>query len=69
MLIWSGTQIRIFLQTSVKTTESAYFLAKKYNVEMPITEEVYKTLFEDKNPKQAVFDLMTRGAKQEKFGV
>jgi len=59
----------VMVAEGVKTTKSAYDLAKKYNVEMPITEEVYKTLFEDKNPKDAVFDLMTRGAKQEKFGI
>jgi glycerol-3-phosphate dehydrogenase (NAD(P)+) len=59
----------VMVAEGVKTTKSAFDLAKKFNVEMPITEEVYKTLFEEKNPKQAVFDLMTRGAKQEKFGV
>jgi len=59
----------VMVAEGVKTTKSAYDLAKKYKVEMPITEEVYKTLFEDKNPKDAVSDLMTRGAKQEKFGI
>lgn len=59
----------VMVAEGVKTTKSAYDLAKKYDTEMPITEEVYKTLFENKNPKDAVFDLMTRGAKQEKFGV
>ncbi|WP_432737895.1 NAD(P)H-dependent glycerol-3-phosphate dehydrogenase [Maridesulfovibrio sp. FT414] len=44
----------------VKTTESVHFLAKKLGVEMPITEQVYRILYEDKDPAQAVCDLMTR---------
>jgi len=49
----------------VPTTKSAYDLAKKYKVEMPITEEIYQVLFEGKNPYQAVTDLMLRDAKPE----
>lgn len=44
----------------VNTAKAAYHLAQKYEVSMPITEEAYKILFEHKNPKTAVFDLMTR---------
>ena len=49
----------------IYTTESACELAKRYKVEMPITEQVRKVLFEDKNPLQAVTDLMTREKKAE----
>ena len=49
----------------VKTTQSAYQLSLKYDVEMPITAEVYNILFEDKDPKIALYDLMTRSPKQE----
>ncbi len=49
----------------VATTKSAYDLSKKYNVEMPITEEIYKVLYENKDPKKAVRDLMTRAPKNE----
>ena len=49
----------------VKTTKSAYQLSRKYNVEMPITEQVYQILFEEKDPRQAVKDLMTREPKPE----
>ena len=49
----------------VKTTKSAYQLSRKYNVEMPITEQVYRILFEGKDPRQAVKDLMTREPKPE----
>lgn len=49
----------------ILTTKSVHTLAHKYNVEMPITREVYKTLFEDKGPMDAVNDLMERGPKSE----
>jgi glycerol-3-phosphate dehydrogenase (NAD(P)+) len=49
----------------VTTTESAYQLARRAVVEMPITNEVYKILFEGKEPRTATRDLMTRETKQE----
>jgi glycerol-3-phosphate dehydrogenase (NAD(P)+) len=49
----------------VKTTESTYQLAQKLGVEMPITEQVYQVLYEDKSPHQAMMDLMNRGLKAE----
>ena len=49
----------------VKTTKAAYKLAEKYGVEMPITQEVYAVLYENKSPQQAVMDLMTRDPKAE----
>lgn len=49
----------------VETTRSAVELAQKYNVEMPITAEIHKVLFEDKNPVEAVDSLMMRDAKME----
>ncbi len=51
----------------VATTESAYALAGKLDVEMPITTEVYRVLFEDKSPESAINDLMTREPKSEGF--
>ena len=55
----------VMVAEGVKTTKSAFQLAQRYNVEMPITEQVYKILFENKDPKQAVKDLMTREPKPE----
>ncbi len=52
----------------VKTTRSAYQLSTKYEVEMPITEQVYSVLFEDKRPKRAITELMTRDPKSEIWG-
>jgi len=49
----------------VNTVGAAYNLSKKYEVEMPITAESYKILFEGKDPKQAVIDLMTRSKTSE----
>ncbi len=49
----------------VKTAESTYMLAQRLGVEMPITEQVYRVLYEDYPPRQAVLDLMTRDLKEE----
>jgi glycerol-3-phosphate dehydrogenase (NAD(P)+) len=49
----------------VKTSLSAYNLSKKYDIEMPITEEVYNVLYNDKPAMQSVKDLMNRPLKQE----
>ncbi len=52
----------------VKTTRSVKQLMTRYNVEMPISEQVYEVLFNEKSPHQAVNDLMTRDPKEESFG-
>lgn len=49
----------------VQTTKSVYDLSKKLDIEMPITQEVYKALFEGKNALEATRDLMSRDAKPE----
>lgn len=49
----------------VYATKEAYKLAQKYNVEMPIIQEVYSVLFDGKLAKDAVFNLMTRSRKNE----
>ncbi|MCU0332614.1 MAG: NAD(P)H-dependent glycerol-3-phosphate dehydrogenase [Ignavibacteriaceae bacterium] len=49
----------------VETTRSAKQLAAKIDIETPITNEVYKILFEDKDPVKATTDLMTRDMKSE----
>jgi glycerol-3-phosphate dehydrogenase (NAD(P)+) len=58
----------VMVAEGVKTTRAAYQLAVKHGVEVPIISEAYKVLFENKHPKQAVFDLMTRAAKFEDWG-
>jgi glycerol-3-phosphate dehydrogenase (NAD(P)+) len=49
----------------VPTAESAYALSLKYTIEMPIVEQVYRVLNEDKDPALAVKDLMERSLKSE----
>jgi glycerol-3-phosphate dehydrogenase (NAD(P)+) len=49
----------------VETSRSASKLSKKNGIETPITDEVYKILFEDKDPVKATTDLMTRDMKME----
>jgi glycerol-3-phosphate dehydrogenase (NAD(P)+) len=49
----------------VKTTQSAYSLARRLNVDMPITEKVYQILYEDKPARHAVMELMSRDLKSE----
>ncbi len=49
----------------VRTTKAAYQLSKKYDVPMPITEQLYDVLFVDKSPKEAVDILMGRVKKRE----
>ena len=55
----------VMVAEGVETTKSVYQLAKKYAIEMPITQEVYKTLFEGKNARLAARDLMSRESKPE----
>ncbi len=47
------------------TTKSAYLLAKRAGVEMPIVEEAHKILFEGKPARDAVLNLMLRDKKHE----
>ena len=49
----------------IYTTNSVYHLAKQQNVDMPITNALYKVLFEDKPVKDSVKDLMGRDKKSE----
>ena len=52
----------------VATAESAFELSKKHNIEMPIVEQVYRVLYEDKDPVLAVKDLLERSLKTEFYG-
>lgn len=49
----------------VRTTQSVFQLSRTLGVELPLTEQVYRILYEDKDPAQAVRDLMTRELKDE----
>ena len=49
----------------VKTTKSCYNLAAELSVEMPILEQTYQILYEDKDCRTAVQDLFQRSLKEE----
>jgi len=49
----------------VKTAKSVYNFSRKLGVEMPICDEIYHILYEDLEPKEALYRLMTRTLKQE----
>ena len=49
----------------VLTTDAAMGLARKYSVEMPITEQIHAMLHEEKAPKDAIRELMARPGKVE----
>jgi len=49
----------------VATTASVRELAQRKGVEMPITEQVWQVLYHDKDPRQAITELMTRELKAE----
>ncbi|MGB5983715.1 MAG: NAD(P)H-dependent glycerol-3-phosphate dehydrogenase [Desulfobacterales bacterium] len=49
----------------VKTARSVYNLSRKRGVEMPISQAIYRVLYEDLAPQQALQQLMTRDLKQE----
>ena len=49
----------------VYSAKAAMELAKKYNVQMPIIEQVNKVLFDGKSADQAVKELMLRDKKEE----
>lgn len=50
---------------SIDNIEVAHNLAKLHNIEMPILETVYKVLYENLDPKEAINILMTRDKKAE----
>jgi glycerol-3-phosphate dehydrogenase (NAD(P)+) len=58
----------VMVAEGVETAKSTYALAQRYNIEMPITTEVYKTLFEGKPVKEAARDLMIREPRPERWG-
>lgn len=72
-LIGSGLNLEqalakmIMVAEGVETTKSVYTMAAKHGIEMPITEEVYKALFEGKSSKLAARDLMSRQLKPERW--
>lgn len=49
----------------VSTTKAAYEISRKLKIEMPITETIYKVLYENQDIKLAAKDIMLRDSKSE----
>ncbi|HTP80907.1 MAG TPA: NAD(P)H-dependent glycerol-3-phosphate dehydrogenase [Bacteroidota bacterium] len=55
----------VMVAEGVATAKSIHELSQRHQIEMPMASEVYKVLFEGKDPHQATYDLMTRDARGE----
>ncbi|GAB4350723.1 MAG: NAD(P)H-dependent glycerol-3-phosphate dehydrogenase [Gammaproteobacteria bacterium] len=49
----------------VRTAREVWTLASRHGVEMPITEQTYRVLYEDVTPRDAVHELLIRDQKPE----
>lgn len=49
----------------VYTARSVHQRAERMGIDMPITREIYRVLYENKDPRRAVSDLMLRSPKSE----
>jgi len=49
----------------VSAARETYLLSVKYNIDMPITEQTYRVLYENLDPRSAVQNLLARGQKPE----
>jgi len=58
----------VMVAEGVRTTRSALALARVHDVEMPITEQIHAVLYEGKDPRAAVEELMRRPPKPEFWG-
>ncbi|MDR3563895.1 MAG: NAD(P)-dependent glycerol-3-phosphate dehydrogenase [Negativicutes bacterium] len=48
-----------------RSTLAAHELAARHEVEMPITEQIYRVLYEGVSPREGVVELMARGRTHE----
>lgn len=70
-LIGTHNSASYFWQNNTKTVEGVkackvvYEIAQEKQISLPIIEEIYRVLYEDKEPKQSAKDLMTRALKEE----
>lgn len=55
----------VMVAEGVNTTRSVHDLAGRLGVEMPIADQIYRILFEEKDPLQAVSELMSRNLRSE----
>ncbi len=53
----------------INTAKSVHQLIEKTQVEMPISEQIFQVLFEDKDPRHAIEDLMGRAPRKERHSL
>jgi len=58
----------VMVAEGVRTTRAAVELGARHKVELPIIEMVHAVLFENKNPREAIDQLMTRPLREEMPG-
>ena len=49
----------------ITSTQIAHELSKQMHIDMPIVDKMYEVLYEDKEPTQAIRELMVRKKKNE----
>jgi glycerol-3-phosphate dehydrogenase (NAD(P)+) len=54
-----------FVAEGIRTTKSAQQLAERHQIEMPITTEMHRVLYEGESPREGIQRLMTRALKPE----
>jgi glycerol-3-phosphate dehydrogenase (NAD(P)+) len=54
-----------FVAEGIKTAKSAQQLAERHSIEMPITREMHRVLYEGESPREGIQRLMTRSLKAE----
>jgi len=58
-------EMGLVVAEGVKTADSAYHLARKAGVSTPIIDEVYASVYQNKDPRLALRELMLRNPKSE----
>ncbi len=71
MLLGQGVDVQSAQDTigqvveGYRNTREVLALAGRYGVEMPITEQIYQVLYQDKNAREAALSLLGRAQKEE----
>lgn len=55
----------VMVVEGVYAAQATYLLAQKYGVEMPIAEQIYKMLYQNRSPQEAMRELMNRAKTSE----
>lgn len=58
-------ELKGMVAEGIYTAKSVYMISQEKDIYMPITEEVYKILYENKSPKEALLSLLSKELKHE----